>query len=238
MTTPTASVLMAQRTHPLRIREFPAHETPEARLADLGAGALSDAELLSLILRVDTLDQCWQLLRTFDGFAGLQRASLADLQRAPGMTRIRAASLKAALELGRRLALQQGEERFQIKSPTDVAQLLQVEMAHLDQEQLRVICLDTKNRVQKIQTVYVGSVNSSLVRVAEIFKEPIRLNSTAIIVCHNHPSGDPTASPEDVLVTRAIVDAGKLLDIEVLDHLIIGQGRYISMRERRLGFNT
>jgi DNA repair protein RadC len=113
-----------------------------------------------------------------------------------------------------------------------------VEMGQLDQEHLRTICLDTKNRVQKIQTVYIGSLNSSLVRIGELYKEAIRLNSAAVILVHNHPSGDPTPSPEDVLVTRQAVDAGKLLDIDCLDHLVIGQGRYVSMRERGLGFST
>ena len=127
-------------------------------------------------------------------------------------------------------------ERFQIKSPADAAKLMQVEMAHLDQEHLRTICLDTKNRVQRIKTVYVGSVNSALIRVGEVFKEAVKLNSTSIIVVHNHPSGDPTPSPEDVLVTRQIIDAGKLLDVDVLDHLVIGRGRFVSMHERGLAF--
>ena len=128
------------------------------------------------------------------------------------------------------------EQRAQIRSPSDAAQLMMVEMSHLDQEHLRVICLDTKNRVQKIQTVYIGSLNSSMVRVGELFKDAIRLNSAALIVIHNHPSGDPTPSPEDVHVTRQIIDAGKLLDVDILDHLVIGAGRYISMRERGLAF--
>jgi DNA repair protein RadC len=128
-------------------------------------------------------------------------------------------------------------ERLQIKSPTDVVQLLMIEMSHLDQEHLRTICLDTKNRVQTVATVYIGSLNASLVRVGEVFKEAIRRNSAAIIVSHNHPSGDPTPSPDDVLVTREIISAGKMLDIDVLDHLVIGQGRFVSMREKGLGFS-
>jgi DNA repair protein RadC len=123
-----------------------------------------------------------------------------------------------------------------IRSPADAVGLLIVEMAHLDQEQLRVLCLDTKNRLQKMHMVYQGSLNSASVRIAEVYKEPVRLNSAAIIVAHNHPSGQPDPSPEDILVTRQIVEAGKLLDIECLDHVIVGQGKWVSLRERGLGF--
>ena len=124
-----------------------------------------------------------------------------------------------------------------IRSPADVAALLMVEMGSLDQEELRTVLLDTKNRVQDIVTIYRGSLNSSLVRVGEVYKEALRRNSAAIIVAHNHPSSDVTPSPEDVLVTREIVQAGNLLDVECLDHLVIGQGKWLSMRERGLGFN-
>lgn len=124
----------------------------------------------------------------------------------------------------------------QIRSPSDVAGLLMVQMGHLDQEELRTVLLDTKNRVQDIVTVYRGSVNTSLIRVGEVYKAALKRNSTSIIVAHNHPSGDPTPSPEDVLVTREIVAAGQLLDVECLDHLVICQGRWVSLRERGLGF--
>jgi DNA repair protein RadC len=127
--------------------------------------------------------------------------------------------------------------REQIKSPADAAALLMAEMQGLDQEHLRAVLLDTKNRVLTITTVYVGSVNSAMIRVGEVFKEAIRLNAVAMILTHNHPSGDCSPSPEDILVTRQIVEAGKLLDCDVLDHLIIGGGRYCSMRERGLGFS-
>ena len=126
--------------------------------------------------------------------------------------------------------------REQVKSPHDIAAVFMLEMAHLDQEQLRVACLNTRNRLQKIHLVYQGSLNTSLIRVGEIYKEPLRLNSAAIIVAHNHPSGEPNPSPEDVLVTREIVQAGKLLDVECLDHLVIGQGKWVSMREKGLGW--
>jgi DNA repair protein RadC len=135
-------------------------------------------------------------------------------------------------------ALLRPTPREQIKSPADVAALLMVEMGHLDQEELRVINLDSKNRLQRITTVYRGSVNSAQVRIAEVFKDAIRLNSVAIIIVHCHPSGDPTPSSEDILVTRQIIEAGKLLDAEVLDHVVISAGKWVSLRERGLGFSA
>jgi DNA repair protein RadC len=221
----------------LRIRELPASERPLARLQQHGPAALSDAELLALILQAESLNLAQRLLVDLAGWAGLQRAALAELQRVTGIGPVRAAQLKAAIEIGRRLILTSGDERLQITRPADAAQLLMAEMGHLEQEQLRVLCLDTKNRLQKMQTVYIGSVNAAQIRVGELFREPVRLNSTAIIVCHNHPSGDPSPSPDDLAVTRAIVQAGTLLDIEVLDHLVITSGQFISMRERQLGFD-
>jgi DNA repair protein RadC len=225
----------------LRIKELPPSEQPRERLRDYGAAALSDAELLAILLRVgvagtNVVQLAQQLLIERGGWAGLMRAEYAELCRRHGVGEAKAATLKAALEIGRRLLLTEHEQRVQIKSPTDVAQLLMLEMSHLDQEHLRTVLLDTKNRVQAITTVYVGSLNTSLIRVGEIFKTALKLNSAALIVVHNHPSGDPTPSPEDVLVTREIVAAGLLLDIEVLDHLVIGHGRFVSLRERGLGF--
>jgi DNA repair protein RadC len=228
-------------TYNLRIRELPASEKPRERLRLSGASALSDAELLAILLRTgvegaNVVQLAQNMLRQFSGWPGLMRASFDELLGVKGLGEAKIAQLKAALEIGRRLALISYDERLQIRSPSDVARLMQIEMAHLDQEHLRSICLDTKNRVLKIVTVYMGSLNSSVVRVGEVFKEAIRLNSASIIVVHNHPSGDPTPSSEDILVTRQIVQAGKLLDIEVLDHLIIGHGRHASLRERGLGF--
>ena len=143
---------------------------------------------------------------------------------------------KLTLNLGQRLSAP-NEERPQINSPADAAALVQNEMGLLEQEHLRVLLLDTRNHVLDIVEIYKGSINTSQVRIAEIFKMAIRRNATALIVVHNHPSTDPTPSPDDVAVTRAISQAGKLLDIDVLDHLVIGGSRWISLKERGLGFN-
>jgi DNA repair protein RadC len=130
------------------------------------------------------------------------------------------------------------ESREQIKSPTDLARVLMLTQGFLQQEQLGAAYLDTKNRLQKLHMIYQGSLNTTMIRVGEVFREAVRLNSAALIIYHGHPSADPTPSPEDVLVTREIVMAGKLLDVDVLDHLVLGQGRWVSMRERGLGFSS
>lgn len=226
---------------PLTIKELPPDGRPREKLKALGAGALSDAELLAIILRVGTqgesvVDLSNRLLVTYGGLVGLSRISFAELCGVHGLGDAKACQLKSALELGRRLLLAQPEERLQVRSPADLAPLLILEMAPLDHETLRVALLNTKNQVIKFADVYHGSLNSSLVRVGEVFKEAVRVNAAAIIVAHNHPSGDPTPSPEDARVTELIVAAGKLLEIEVLDHLVIGERTYVSLREKKLGF--
>ena len=202
---------------------------------------MSESELLAIILRVGTqgesvVDLANRLLVTYGGLVGLSRVSFPELCGVHGLGEAKACQLKSALELGRRLLLAQPEERLQIRSPADIAPLLILEMAPLDQETLRVALLNTKNQLIRFSDVYKGSLNSSLVRIAEVFKEAVRVNAAAIIVAHNHPSGDPTPSPEDARVTEQIVAAGKLLEIDVLDHLVIGERSYVSLREKRLGF--
>ena len=226
--------------HPT-IKDLPSSERPRERLQNYGPGALSTAELLAIILRTgvggqNVLALATNLLARFHGLAGLSKASLAELCKEKGLGLAKACQLKAALELGRRMLITSPDERPQVCSPADAANLVLLEMAFLDQENLRVILLDTKNYVVSIVTIYVGNVNTALIRVSEVFREAVRSNAPSIIVVHNHPSGDPTPSPEDVQVTEQIVAAGKMLDIEVLDHLIIGHQRYISLKERGLGF--
>jgi len=230
-----------QRYYHLTIHDMPAGERPRERLQHYGPEALSTAELMAILSRTgsrgeNVLDLATRLLSEFGGLGGLARATFSELSAVKGVGPAKAAQLKAGLEIGRRLLIAAPHERPQITSPADAANLLMLEMGHLEQEHLRVLLLDTKNCVLASRNVYKGNVNTSVIRIAELFRVAIRHNSTAMIIAHNHPSGDPTPSPEDVRVTRQIVEAGDLLDIEVLDHLIIGQGRYVSLKERGLGF--
>jgi len=223
------------------IKELPEDERPRERLEHYGPAALSTAELLAIILRVGTRDEnvirlAQRLLSAYGGLAGLAQAPFSELVAMKGIGLAKATQLKAAFELGRRLLVAAPHERPIVKSPADAANLLLLEMAGLEQEHLRAIILNTRNQVLKVHNVYVGSLNTAVVRVGELFREAIRANAAAIIIAHNHPSGDPTPSPEDIHLTRQIVEAGKLLNIDVLDHLVIGQARWVSLKERGLGF--
>ncbi len=228
-----------------RIQDLDQNERPRERLAEYGPSALNEAELLAIILRVGVAGESavmvgQRLLHAFDGLMGLHRASYEEVCQQHGLGKAKAAQIKAAIEIGNRLAKQKILEHQEVSfhSPEEVANFVQYEMAALDQEQLRVILLDTRNRFQKMITLYTGSLNSSTVRIGELFKEAIRMNAASIILIHNHPSGDPSPSPEDINLTRAAVQAGKLLDIEVLDHIIIGYGpgKYSSLKKKELGF--
>jgi len=223
------------------VRDMPSDERPRERLERYGAATLQTSELLAIILRVgikgeNVIELATRLLRDYGGLGGLAAADMGQLCAEHGLGMAKAAQLKAALELGRRLSVLAPSERPQIGRPADVANLVMGEMAFLQQEQLRVLCLDTKNRVVWQQTIYQGTVNSSAVRAAEVFKPAVSRSSPAIVVVHNHPSGDPTPSSEDVRTTEQLVKAGEYLDIELLDHLVIGHSRFVSLKERGLGF--
>ncbi|MDO9088026.1 MAG: DNA repair protein RadC [Anaerolineaceae bacterium] len=228
-----------------RIQDLDLNERPRERLAEYGPGALSDAELLAIILRVGVQGESavmvgQRLLKSFGGLMGIHRAGYEEVCQQHGLGRAKAAQIKSAIEIGNRLAKQKisEDQNVSFHSPEEVARFVQYEMAALDQEQLRVILLDTRNRLQKMVNLYTGSLNSSTVRIGELFKEAIRQNAAGIILVHNHPSGDPSPSPEDINLTRAAVQAGKLLDIEVLDHIVIGRGedRFVSLKKKELGF--
>ncbi len=223
------------------VREMPISDRPRERLQYYGPETLQTAELLAIILRTGTtqenvIELANKLLQKYGGLAGLMRADFGQLCNEHGLGTAKAAQVKAALELGRRLAALQPEERVQVRSPADAANLVMLDMAFLQQEHLRVLLLDTKNYVVHIERVYQGSVNMSVVRAAEVFRAAVSRNTPSVIIVHNHPSGDPTPSLEDVRTTEQLVQAGKHLDIEVLDHLVIGNQRFVSMKERKLGF--
>ncbi len=225
-----------------RITDLDQSERPRERLARLGSEALNTAELLAILLRVgvageNAVQLGQRLLQEFDGLAGLHRATYTEVCDLHGIGPAKAAQIKAAIELGHRLWRLAPEVHPAVHSPEEAADLVRYEMGALEQEELRVVLLDTRNRVLGIEAIYKGSLNSSQVRVGELFKNAIRRNAASIIVVHNHPSGDPTPSPDDIALTRVITQAGKLLDVEVMDHLVIGQGRYVSLKERGLGFS-
>lgn len=234
---------------PRQAREHPPHtigamqsgERPRERLAQYGAGVLSDIELLAILLRtgyrgVNVIDLSAELLEHCGRLPGLARFPYHELSVIKGIGPAKAAELHACFELGRRAQNMSAEEKPRITSPEDAANLL-TDMARLESEEMRTLLLDTKNRVIGRARVYQGSVHTTVVRIGELFRDAVRQNATGIILAHNHPSGDPTPSPEDAAITREIVKAGSLLDIEVLDHLVIGaQGKFVSLKERGLGF--
>jgi DNA repair protein RadC len=224
-----------------RITDLELTDRPRERLAAAGAQALSNPELVAILLRsgvpgMNAVRLAEELLRSARGLQGLHQMPYEELCRLRGIGPAKAAQLQAAIELGRRLAAASPEERPSVQSPQEAAALVQYEMGALEQEHLRVLLLDTRNRLIGIREVYRGSLNSSLIRIGEVFRDAVRNNAASVIVVHNHPSGDPTPSPEDVAVTRAMAEAGRLLDIPVLDHLIIGRTAHVSLKSRGLGF--
>jgi DNA repair protein RadC len=216
---------------------LPLREQPTQRvLAD--SSACSAVELLAaLIGGPRQIETATALLAKFSSVPGIISASIADIAAVRGIGQTTAARLKAALELGIR-ATHDLPERSQINSPVDAVAILRPCFISKEQEHVYVLMLDTRNRlVSQPVEIYRGSLNKSMIRVGELFREAIRWNAASIIMAHNHPSGDPSPSPDDVAVTRLIVEAGKLLDIPLHDHLVLGAGsRFVSLKERALGF--
>ena len=224
------------------IREVPSDERPRERLAMRGAGGLSSAELIALLWGAgargrSAVDLAAEALARHDGLTGLARATDAELVDQPGVGVAKAAQLTAAFELGRRLLADWPAARWTIRSPRDIADRLLLQMGRLEREELRVVLLNTKNVVLRVTTVYQGNVSSSLVRVGELFRDAVRLNATGLILVHNHPSGDPTPSPDDLHLTAEALAAGRLLDIDVLDHLVVGHDAWVSLRDRGVSFD-
>ncbi|HEY7968665.1 MAG TPA: DNA repair protein RadC [Candidatus Limnocylindrales bacterium] len=224
------------------IREVPSDERPRERLAMRGAGGLSSAELIALLWGAgprgrSAVDLAAEALARHDGLTGLARATDTELVEQPGVGEAKAAQLIAAFELGRRLLADWPAARWTIRSPRDIADRLLLQMGRLEREELRVVLLNTKNVVLRVTTVYQGNVSSSLVRVGELFRDAVRLNATGLILVHNHPSGDPTPSPDDLHLTAEALAAGRLLDIDVLDHLVVGHDAWVSLRDRGVSFD-
>jgi len=220
---------------------MPQGERPRERLRDYGPHFLSNAELLAILLRTGTraenvINLATRLLATNGGLAGLAKAGFLELSQVHGMGEAKVSQVMAALELGKRLSALPIGEYPVISSPQDVANLLTPEMALLSQESLRVLLLNTRNQVLSVSEVYRGNVNTAVIRAAEVFQDAVKENCPSVIVVHNHPSGDPTPSTDDINVTSQLQQAAKLLDIELLDHIVIAQSGFVSLKELGKGF--
>ncbi len=239
---PLPSRTSPRRLHGHAIAELPAAERPRERLALLGASGLSSAELLALVWGSGTrgasaLEVATDALAQHDGLSGLAAAGPLELERLPGVGAARAAQLAAAFELGRRRAADWPVGRWTIRAPADVAERLMPQMGRLEREELRVLLLTAKNTVMKVTTVYQGNVSASLVRVGELYRDAVRANAAGVLLVHNHPSGDPTPSPDDLHLTAEALAAGRILDIDLLDHVVIGHDAFVSLRDRGVAFD-
>ena len=220
---------------------MPADERPRERLRDNGPQALSNAELFAILLGAGTrgenvLDLSRRMLIELDGLPGLSKSTREEICEIHGIGEAKASQIIAAFELGRRTVSLNPDSRAIITCADDVKNVVGAEMATLEQEELRVLLLNNKHEVLGVDKIYQGTVNSASIRVAEILRPAIRKNCPAIVIVHNHPSGDPTPSPEDILVTRRINQSAQMMDIDLLDHIIVGSRGVVSMKSRQLGF--
>ncbi|MCM2675167.1 RadC family protein [Alkalicoccobacillus plakortidis] len=221
----------------LLIRDVPVTERPRERLLQNGAAVLTNQEIIAILLRTGTkkesvIELAGKVLAHFDGLPLLKEATIEELCEIDGIGMAKAVELSAAMELGRRIHNMQTGERYAIRSPEDVSNLVMEDMRFLKQEHFVCLYLNTKNQVIFRHTVFIGSLNASIVHPREVFKEALRRSSASIICLHNHPSGDPTPSREDIDVTKRLYEAGRVLGIELLDHIIIGDRTFISLKEQ------
>src|SRR6266508_4225528 len=224
------------------IRDMPSDERPRERLRLRGPDALSNAERLAILMRTGSKGEnvvalATRLLSRFEGINALGRASFAELCAEKHVGTAKAAQVIAALALGQRIMAARPDGGV-VRSPEDIYALLGAEMALLEQEHLRVVLLNTRNQVVGVRQVYKGNVHSAVVRIGEVFQDAVREGCPNIVLVHNHPSGDPSPSPDDVALTKQVEEAGRLLAIEVVDHVVIGRGAraYVSLKEAGLGF--
>jgi len=232
----------AHRRASRSVRDLPAAERPRERLALRGPAGLSAAELIAVVWGTgaagrSAVELAEAALALHRSVAALARATDAELAALPGVGPAKAARLTAAFELGRRSIADWPAGRWTIRSPRDVADRLSVEMGRLEREELRVLALNAKNVVQRVSVCYAGNVSASLVRIGELFRDAVRLDASGVVLVHNHPSGDPTPSPDDLHLTAEAIAAGRLLDIDVLDHVVIGHDGWVSLRDRGVTFD-
>ena len=225
---------MSQR--PLVIRDLPAEERPRERMEQYGPEMLSNSELLAILLRVgvqgeSALRMAERLLGEMGGLPGLAKARLPQLAQQRGIGLAKAAQIKAATELGKRLAAVSEEGRPTIRTAADAAKLVMEELRYLDQEHLVALFLDTRNQLIRRKTLTMGTLSGSPAHPREVFREAMAYSAAHLILAHNHPSGDPTPSPDDIAISQRLVKVGELVGIAVLDHLIIGAGRFVSLKE-------
>jgi DNA repair protein RadC len=223
----------------LTIKDLPAEERPRERLLALGAEKVSNAELLAVILRTGTrsdsaLDLAQAILARAGQLRELPYLTVEELMELKGVGPAKAVQVKAALELGRRMVVASRGYNVDITSPEDVFHYMKEEMRYLEQEEFRIILLNIKNKVLGVETVFRGGLNSSIVHPREIFRLALRRSAASMILLHNHPSGDPTPSAEDISITRRLVDAAEIMGVHILDHIVMGEGRFLSFREKGL----
>lgn len=226
-------------TRRLTIKDLPPSERPRERLLAEGTISMSDADLIAILLRSGTQEDtavqlAERVLYTVGGLHELPRCNVDDFLSIKGVGPAKAVTLMAAAELAKRLTSRLRSESVTVSSPGDAAGLVMEEMRHNLREHFRAVLLDTKNKVLGIEEISIGSLNTSLVHPREVFRPAIRKACASIILIHNHPSGDPTPSREDLDVTRRLREAGRLIGIEILDHIIIGDGKFVSFREKGL----
>ncbi|MBA2871612.1 DNA repair protein RadC [Anoxybacillus calidus] len=225
------------KTMSLMIRDFPEAERPRERLISDGPESLANHELLAILLRTGTKDESVlqlanRLLNHFEGLRLLKDATIEEMTSIKGIGTAKAVQILAAIELGRRISRLQYDERYVIRSPEDGAKYVMEDMRFLSQEHFVCLYLNTKNQVIHRKTVFIGSLNASIVHPREVFKEAIKRSAASIICAHNHPSGDPTPSREDIEVTKRLAECGRMIGIELLDHLIIGDRKFVSLKEK------
>jgi len=221
------------------VREMPEEDRPRERLARLGPEALRDAELIAVLLRTGTREMgavalAEQVLRHFGGLRAIARASVEEIQQVKGMGLVKAVEIKAALELGLRLATHKDRDRRKIRTAQDVVDLLMPRFKHLEVEEFKAVLLNTKNEVMKVVDVSKGGVDGTAAMPAEVFRQAVRDAAPVVVVCHNHPSGNPEPSRDDIALTKRLRDASELMGVTLLDHVVFGDGRHVSMKERDL----